>query len=252
MPSATWTTGSSFLDLIASQVHHEVMKRTISVLAATAVIIVFILAILVAATDPQGSIVYLFVVPVCLGLVALGTFLSTSKSVLRRVHLGLGSFVILFLMSALIPPLRFFSIWTASGVAKTFELFTGMTPYAWTRANSEEVKVVRASLRKVTDKINVSDFSPVANWEKICILGPYSTEADAAKLLGYTSATLAHSRVSVSDSMSALIFVNESGTLAVIDISRSEVDFAPLSKRCISRAEFPIAVDRSSGRAVAR
>ncbi|MBX3032887.1 MAG: hypothetical protein KF865_03110 [Bdellovibrionaceae bacterium] len=228
------------------------MKSAVSLVAGIIAVLAFVFAGFVTSTDAQGALVYVFAVPICFGMLALGVFLSSPKSVCRKVHFGFGIFLILFLVAAFVPPFRFFPAKIVSGIAGTFEHFTGMTPFAWVRANGKEAKAIRASLGKVTDKIEASDFAAVLNWEEICILGPYSTEADAAELLGYTSATLANSQVSSSDSVSALIFLSNSGTLIVVDVPRNVIDFSPMSRRCVERSEFPIAVDRLSGRAVRR
>jgi hypothetical protein len=212
----------------------------------------FIAAVLIAASDAQGAFIYFLALPVCALLLVIGCLLSERKSVYRRIIWVEGLFLFVFVLSSFIPPLRFLPNSVSYGVVKGFEQITGISPYVWAKQNSQSARELTDALKQAKDELTISQMSAVLGWDRLCIFGPYSTEEDAAKALGYFSATLAQSRVRESDSVSALVFANGKGTLAVIDVNRSVLDFTPLSRTCLQPADFPLKVDSSSGRKIVR
>jgi hypothetical protein len=213
---------------------------------------IFLAAVLISAMDAQGAIVFLFAFPACFVLLAIGYSFSKRRPSGRRAVLTAAAFLSLFIGAYFVPPLRFFPQSVTNGVTFVFEKLAGTSPYAWSKQNGPMPTHLRDNLKTTAAQVTLEQMSAVPNWNRICVFGPYSTEEDAAKVLGYFSATLEQSRVESDDSVSALVFTNDKGTLAVIDVPRSTLDFAPLSQTCVTSKDFPLLVDESSGRKVIR
>jgi len=215
------------------------LLTTLAWLAAFAVAAVFIGAAVVTASDAQGAFVYILALPVCGVLLAVGHGLSPARSVVRTVVRIEALFLVLFLAGVVIPPLQFFPRAVTGAVAGAFERLAGASPYAWARQRGPAGQLAQA-LNAPGGEITLAQMSIFPGWTRICVFGPGSTEEDAARTLGYYSATLAQSRVGHSDAVAALVFTNDRGTLGVVDVERSVADFAELSKSCLTPGDFPL------------
>jgi hypothetical protein len=72
-------------------------------------------------------------------------------------------------------------------------------------------------------------------WDKVCILGPYSTSKHAYDTLGFAWPVETHSTISVSDSIALLLFVNNKEIVEFVEHPRRDGDFANLSRQCFAR-----------------
>jgi len=209
----------------------------------------FVFSCFAAASDGQGAIVFLLSVPLSLLLLALGLFLAIRKPVpgsvriLAAVLCAEGAFLLLFLVSAVTPPLGSFADGTMGVVSGGFEALTGLRPYAWVRRNQELAGRIERGVSDAPGGVSAELLSPGKEWERLCFFGPYTDDAAAAKTLGFLSATMQRSRVRGSDAYTALVYLGKDGSvLELVDVKRSSLDFSPLSGSCLSPAEFPITV----------
>jgi hypothetical protein len=228
------------------------MRIILAVSLAVIVALLFVASMLVAAMDAQGAIAYLLSLPLCAILLWTAHRLSRKQLVPRTLILAESAFLAAFVMSVFVPPLRAFANFMVSGAAAGFESLVGLSPYAWAKQRNPEAAQLKEQLQKARTEVSLAQVSVFANWNRLCIFGPYSTEDDAARALGYRSATLEQSRVRNSNAVSALVFVNDSGTLGIIDVDRSLVDFAQLSQICLKPSDFPVPLDGAFGHRVAR
>jgi hypothetical protein len=72
-------------------------------------------------------------------------------------------------------------------------------------------------------------------WEKVCILGPYSTSKHAYETLGFAWPVEIQSTISTSDSIALLLFVNNQEIIEFVEHPRRDGDFANLSQQCFAR-----------------
>lgn len=213
---------------------------------------IFLGAVLIAEMDAQGAIVFLFAFPLCLLLLAAGYRFSRNSPTGRRATAVTIVFLLLFIGAHFVPSLSFFPRSVTRGVSFAFEKLIGISPYAWSKQNDPMAKKLLEKLKATTAQVDIAAMAAVPGWTRICVFGPYSTEEEAAKVIGYFSATLERSRVGSDDSVAALVFINDKGTLAVIDVPRTLVDFAALSRSCLTSHDFPLPIDMSAGQKAVR
>jgi hypothetical protein len=75
------------------------------------------------------------------------------------------------------------------------------------------------------------------NWDRVCILGPYSRNAAAAKTLGFEWPAESHSRIAGNDGISLLVFVRGNAVENHVEHPRRAGDFSNLSGRCFSQSD---------------
>lgn len=73
------------------------------------------------------------------------------------------------------------------------------------------------------------------DWERVCILGPYSNNEAATATLGFNWSVEKHSSISYSDGISLLVFVHGRKVVTALEHPRRSGDFSKLSGRCFSR-----------------
>lgn len=73
------------------------------------------------------------------------------------------------------------------------------------------------------------------DWERVCILGPYSNNEAATATLGFNWPVEKHSSISYSDGISLLVFVHARKVVTALEHPRRSGDFSDLSGRCFSR-----------------
>lgn len=74
-------------------------------------------------------------------------------------------------------------------------------------------------------------------WDKVCILGPYSTSKHAYDTLGFAWPVEEKSTISTSDHIALLLFVKNQTVLEFVEHPRRDGDFANLSLQCFKREE---------------
>jgi hypothetical protein len=76
-----------------------------------------------------------------------------------------------------------------------------------------------------------------SQWEKVCVIGPYTDNAATEKTLGFKWPVESHSAIGHSDGISLLVFVRGNSAIEHVEHPRNEGDFAKLSGQCFSPSE---------------
>jgi hypothetical protein len=75
------------------------------------------------------------------------------------------------------------------------------------------------------------------DWDRVCILGPYSRNAAAARALGFEWPAETSSDIASDDGISLLVFARGRSVTAHVDYPRGSGDFSNLAGRCFPRAD---------------
>jgi len=75
------------------------------------------------------------------------------------------------------------------------------------------------------------------NWDRVCILGPYSSNAVAAQTLGVEWPAETLTDIERDDGISLLFFVRDKSVIDYVEHSRGSGDFSNLTGRCFSRSK---------------
>lgn len=73
------------------------------------------------------------------------------------------------------------------------------------------------------------------DWDRVCVLGPYSNNDKAAQTLGFTWPAETLTDVHQNDGFSVLVFVRGDAVLKHVEHSRGSGDFSNLSGRCFPK-----------------
>jgi hypothetical protein len=74
-------------------------------------------------------------------------------------------------------------------------------------------------------------------WQRVCILGPYSSSRQADALLGFAWKVEAHSDIASSEDINLLIFIKGTDVVAAVDYPRADGDLNHLASSCYLRAD---------------
>ena len=77
-------------------------------------------------------------------------------------------------------------------------------------------------------------------WDKVCILGPYSGDNEAEKILGFEWPAESRTDIEDSDGITLLLFVRDKSVIEYVEHPRDQGDFSRLDSRCFkaSSAKF--------------
>lgn len=82
--------------------------------------------------------------------------------------------------------------------------------------------------------VKLAEVVPSA-WDKVCILGPYSTSKHSYATLGYAWPVEVQSSITSNDSITLLLFVKSQEVIKFVEHPRRDGDFANLSRQCFAR-----------------
>jgi hypothetical protein len=87
------------------------------------------------------------------------------------------------------------------------------------------------------------------SWDRVCILGPYSNDAEASRTLGFKWHAEALTSIEENDGISLLLFVRDNTVLSYVEHSRGSGDFSNLTGRCFPRTStrFVLVAHPSTG-----
>jgi hypothetical protein len=72
-------------------------------------------------------------------------------------------------------------------------------------------------------------------WDRVCVLGPYTTNRSAQQTLGFAWDAERSSSIATNDAVNLLVFVKRREVLAWAEHRRDKGDFLELAPRCLSR-----------------
>lgn len=84
--------------------------------------------------------------------------------------------------------------------------------------------------------INLAKIGP-PTWEKVCVLGSYTTNEAAEKVLGFKWDVKQKSTITSNDGISLLVFVKDREVLAYAEHPRNKGDFLKLRSKCLYRRQ---------------
>lgn len=96
-------------------------------------------------------------------------------------------------------------------------------------------------LRVAEHRVDLTDQLP-GEWDRVCVLAPYSTDRHARQVLGIDAEISLHSRIVYSDSIALLVTVRDAEVAGLFEIARDNVDFAHLGGECFVRGESTFAI----------
>lgn len=197
---------------------------------------VFLFGCFAAASDAQGAILFIFIIPVILGLLGYNIYWSRKnfKRTINVISISGFVFTTLFVVFAFVPGLNLFPATVVGFVSKGFELVTGQTPYAWTREKNDVLALVNRDL-KTPESMDMSTYKTSRDWKRVCFMGPYTTDEAASKILGYKYPLSQISSVNSSDSITTLAFSDDKTIVYFLDYPRSIADFHKLSGQCVEK-----------------
>ena len=85
------------------------------------------------------------------------------------------------------------------------------------------------------ESLDLAQVGP-AQWETLCVLPPYTTNAQAQAILGFEWDAERRTAIKASDSINVLVFIRDRKVLAFSEHPRSKGDFAALKPSCLPRA----------------
>jgi hypothetical protein len=98
-----------------------------------------------------------------------------------------------------------------------------------------------ADSSSIADQFSASESVDLAtavpgDWDRVCVLGPYSNNALAAQALGFTWPVETLTEIEHNDGISLLVFVQGEAVAKHVEHSRRSGDFSNLTGRCYSQA----------------
>ena len=96
-----------------------------------------------------------------------------------------------------------------------------------------------------TDTINLP-LDIKSDWDKFCVITPYSTEKYASEILGIDFVVMDKSNISVAENITLLVFMNKNDVIQYFETPRNNVDFTSLGARCFKKSEAKFNIMRDA------
>ena len=74
-----------------------------------------------------------------------------------------------------------------------------------------------------------------SSWERVCILGPYTTNEHAEKVLGFKWDATGKTSIGGNDGINVLVFAKGHQVIAYTEYPRNKGDFSKMTPRCLNR-----------------
>ena len=116
-------------------------------------------------------------------------------------------------------------------------------------ACSQDQGISSALARTVDSNSATVDLATVGppNWERVCILGPYSSNERAQQILGFKWDAHGKSSIASNDGINLLVFVRGQKVVGFAEHPRNKGDFLKLSSTCLSRSNAVLIRQFESG-----
>jgi hypothetical protein len=75
------------------------------------------------------------------------------------------------------------------------------------------------------------------NWDKVCVLGPYSNNDSAKRTLGFEWNAESKTSIRTNEGISLLLFVSENKVISYVEHKRSSGDFSNLTTQCFPKED---------------
>lgn len=93
--------------------------------------------------------------------------------------------------------------------------------------------------------INLALTGPVS-WERVCVLGPYSNNSYAERVLGFKWDAEGKTSIYGSDVVNVLVYIKENQVVAYTEHPRNKGDFSQMNPPCLSRESAVLVRKRGS------
>ncbi|MBE9140775.1 LysE family translocator [Nodosilinea sp. LEGE 07088] len=103
-----------------------------------------------------------------------------------------------------------------------------------------------AKLESPVETIDLADIGP-PNWERLCVLSPYSTNENASSTLGFDWDVEGKTGIESRDDVYVLVFVDQGNVLSHVEIPRQERELINSSISCLERADSIIVWSADDG-----
>jgi hypothetical protein len=90
------------------------------------------------------------------------------------------------------------------------------------------------------DTVDLSTVGP-DDWDRVCVLGPYSGNETAQNVLGFDWDAEAKASIALNDGINVLVFTSGKSVVAYSEHPRNKGDFASVASTCSSRQEAKLA-----------
>jgi hypothetical protein len=90
------------------------------------------------------------------------------------------------------------------------------------------------AVESATTTIDMTEVAPF-DWDRMCVLGPYSGPRQAREVLGFDWAVEDKSDIGSLDTMTLIVFVQGRDVVAYAEHPRGQGDLAALRSRCLER-----------------
>ncbi|MHB8914959.1 MAG: hypothetical protein ACYC4K_04005 [Thiobacillus sp.] len=74
-----------------------------------------------------------------------------------------------------------------------------------------------------------------SSWERVCVLGPYTTNEHAEKVLGFKWNATVKTSIGDNEGINVLVFAQARQVIAYTEYPRNKVDFSKMVPRCLNR-----------------
>ena len=95
---------------------------------------------------------------------------------------------------------------------------------------------------QIEAQFNASSTAPIdlalvgpSTWERVCVLGPYTMNENAEKILGFKWDANGKTSIGSNDGINVLVFVQGSEVIAYTEYPRGKGDFSHMVPRCLPR-----------------
>ncbi len=91
--------------------------------------------------------------------------------------------------------------------------------------------------------VNLATAVP-GQWEKVCVLGPYSTNETAKKTLAFAWDVKNKTSITTNEGISLLLFLQENKVVAYVEYPRNRGDFSNLTAQCFPKEKSQFVHDQ--------
>lgn len=84
------------------------------------------------------------------------------------------------------------------------------------------------------------------DWERVCLIKPYSTNELAEQIIGFQFDVESKSGISVLDGITLVLVISNESVIEYFETPRNNVDFSSLKQNCFYRADANFQVKRGS------
>ena len=92
---------------------------------------------------------------------------------------------------------------------------------------------ISENIYKQGDTVNFSKATSL-KFDKVCIFGPYSSNADASEILGFDWDIESKTNITSSDSVNIIVFTKNKKMIEYVAHPRNKNDFHKLNRKCFS------------------